>query len=53
VLDQLFGAAMKKADMGIGPFNYLAIEFQHEPQHPVRSRMLRSKIDGEISPSSW
>jgi hypothetical protein len=25
--------APTKADMGIRPFNDLAIEFQHEPQH--------------------
>lgn len=49
MLDQFFGTAMKKADMGIDPFNDLAIKFQHEAQYTVRSRVLRPKIDGEIS----
>jgi hypothetical protein len=36
--------------MGIRPFNDLATEFQHEPQHtPCAAGLLRPKIDGEIS----
>src|ERR1700758_3806127 len=32
VLDQLFGATVEEADMGINPLNDLAVKFQHEPQ---------------------
>jgi hypothetical protein len=30
VLDQLFGATMEQADMGIDALNHLAIKLQHE-----------------------
>ena len=49
VLDQLFGAAMQQADMRIDAGDDLAVELQHQAQHAVRGRMLRSEIDGEIA----
>ena len=49
VLDQLFGATVEEADMGINPLNDLAVKFQHEPQDPVCCRMHRPKIDGEVA----
>ena len=35
--------------MRIDALNNLAVEFQNESQYPVRRRVLRSKIDREIS----
>src|SRR2546423_168065 len=49
VLDQLFGAAMKQADVRIDALDHFAVEFQHQTQHAVRSRMLRAEIDGEVA----
>ena len=49
VLDQLFGAAMQQPDMRIDAIDNLAVQLEHEPQHAVRSRMLRAEIDGEIA----
>ncbi len=48
-LHQLLGAPMQKADMGIDPLDHLAVELQHQTQHAVRRRMLRSKVDREIA----
>src|ERR1700736_6580407 len=49
MLDQLFGAAVQEADVGIDAGDDLAVELQHEAQHAVRRRVLRSKIDGEVA----
>ncbi len=49
VLDQLFGAAVKQADMRVDPRDDFAVKLQHQTQHAVRGRMLRSEIDGEIA----
>src|SRR5580704_18124622 len=49
VLDQLFGATVEEADMGINPLNDLAVKFQHEPQDPVCCRMHRPKINDEVA----
>ena len=49
VLDQLFGAAMKQADMRIDARDHFAVELQHQAQHAMRRRMLRPEIDGEIA----
>ena len=49
LLDQLFGAAMQKADMRIDAFDHLTVKLEHETQHAMRRRMLRSEIDGEVS----
>ena len=48
LLDQLFGAAVKQADMRIDALHDLAVEFEHQPQHAVRRRMLRPEVDGEV-----
>ena len=45
VLDQLFGAAMEQADMGIDAGDDLAVQVQHQAQHAMRGRMLRTEID--------
>src|SRR5580704_6039271 len=47
VLYQLFGAAMKQTDMGVDSPHDFPVEFQHQPQDPVRRRMLRPEIDAE------
>src|SRR5262249_50207744 len=49
VLDQLFGAAMEQTDMWIDAFHDLAVKLQHEAQHAMGRRMLRSKIYREIT----
>ena len=49
VLDQLLGAAMQQPDMRIDAGDHLAIELQHQAQHAMRGRMLRSKVDGEVA----
>jgi hypothetical protein len=49
VLDQLLGAAVEQADMGVDPRHHLAVELEDQAQHPVRRRMLRSEIDGEVA----
>ena len=52
VLDQLFGAAMEKADMRVDALDDFAVKLQHEAQHAVRRGMLRPEIDGEIAEAS-
>ena len=49
VLDELLGTAMKQPDMRIDALDHLTVEFEHEAQHPVRRRMLRSEIDREVA----
>ncbi len=49
VLGKLLGRAMQKADVRIGALDHLAVQFQHQPQHPVRRGVLRPKVHGVIS----
>jgi hypothetical protein len=49
VLDQLLGAAMQKADVGIDALHHLAVELQHETEHPVGRRMLGPEVDVELA----
>lgn len=49
VLDQLLGAAMKQADMRIDALDHFTVELQHEAQHAVRRRMLRTEVDSEVA----
>ena len=39
---------MQQADVRIRALHDLAVELQHEPQHPVRRGMLRSEIERVI-----
>ena len=48
VLDQLLGAAMQEADVGIDALHDLAVELQHQAQHAVGGRMLRPEVDVEV-----
>ena len=45
VLDQLLGAAVQQADVGIGALDDLAVQLQHQAQHPVGGRMLGAEVD--------
>ena len=49
VLDQLLGAAVQQADMRIGALDHLAVQLEDQPQHAMRGRVLRAKIDGEVA----
>ena len=49
VLDQLFGAAMEQANVGVGALDHLAVHLQHQAQHAVRRRMLRPEIQGHVA----
>ena len=49
LLDQLFGAAVKQADMRIDPRDDFAVELQHQTQNTVRRRMLRPEVDRKIT----
>ena len=49
VFDQLLGAAMQQPDMRIDALDDLAVEFQHQPQHAMRRRMLRPEVDIEVA----
>jgi hypothetical protein len=48
-LDQLFGAAMQKADMRIDALDDFTIELQHETQHAVRRWVLRAEVDRKVA----
>ncbi len=43
-LGELLGAPVQKADMRVGLLDDLAVHLQHQPQHPVRRRMLRTEV---------
>ena len=45
---QFFSAAMQQADVGITALYNLTVQFQNQPQHPMRSRVLGTKVDVEI-----
>ncbi len=47
-LHQLLGAAVQEPDMRVAALDDLAVEFEHQPQHAVRRRMLRPEIDVEV-----
>ena len=45
---QFFRSPMEKPDMRVAPLDNLAIEFQDQPQHAMRRRVLRTEIDVEV-----
>ncbi len=49
LLDQLLCAAVQEADMRIDALDHFAIKLEHEAQYPVRRRMLRPEVNGEIA----
>jgi hypothetical protein len=40
---------MQKSDVRIDPRDDFTVELQHQAQHPMRSWMLGTKVDGEIA----
>ncbi len=46
-LDQLLGAAVQEADVGIDALDQLAVELEHEAQNAVRGGMLRPEVEVE------
>ena len=46
---QFLSAAMQKTDVGIGAFDHLAVQFQHQAQHTVGGGMLRPEIHGVVA----
>lgn len=49
VLDELLGAAVQQADVGVGTHNLLSVELQNQAQHAVGSGMLGAEVDGVVS----
>ena len=47
VLDQLLGAAVQEADVGVDAFHDLAVQLQHEAQHAVGRGVLGAEVDVE------
>ena len=48
-LDQLLSAAVQEPDMRVDALDDLAVKFQHQPEHAVRRRVLRTEIDVEVA----
>ncbi|MNW05277.1 hypothetical protein D3C71_2015000 [compost metagenome] len=48
VLGQLFGGAVQEADVRIGALDDFAVELEHQAQHAVRCRVLRSEVQGIV-----
>ncbi len=48
VFSQFLGATVKQSDMRVGALNDFSVKFQHQTQHAVRSRVLRTKIHGVV-----
>ncbi len=46
---ELLGRAMQQADMRIGALDHLAVELEHEAQHAVGRRMLRTEVHGVVA----
>ena len=46
---QLFCAAVQQPNMRIAALDNLAVQFQHQPQHTMRGRMLWTEVDIEIT----
>jgi hypothetical protein len=41
---ELLRGPVQEADVRVRPLDHLAVELEHEPEHPVRRRMLRPKL---------
>ncbi len=48
VLGEFLGGAVQQSDVGIGAFDHLAVQLQHQAQHTMRGRMLRPEVHGVI-----
>ena len=49
VLDERLRPTVQEADMGVGAEDFLAVEFEHEAGHAVRSWVLRTKVEREVA----
>jgi hypothetical protein len=49
MLDQLFGTAVQKTDVGVNTGDDLTVELEHETQHAMGGRMLWTEIDVELT----
>jgi hypothetical protein len=47
-LGQLLGGAVQQPDVRVGALDDLAVEFQHQAQHAVRGRVLRTEVQGVV-----
>jgi hypothetical protein len=47
-LGELLGRAVQQPDVRVGALNHLAVELEHQPQHTMRRRVLRAKIERVI-----
>ena len=43
-LGELLGGAVQQADVRIGALDHFAVELQHQAQHAVRGRVLRTEV---------
>lgn len=48
ILDELFGAAMKQADVRVALLHRLSAQLQHQAQHAVSGRVLGPEVDGQV-----
>jgi hypothetical protein len=48
-LGKLLGGPVQQSDMRIGTLDNFAVELEHEPQHAVGGRMLRTEIHRVIT----
>ena len=49
VLGELLGRAMQEPDVRVGALDDFAVELEHEAQHAVGRRVLRSKVHGVVA----
>ena len=47
-LGQLLGGAVQQADVRVGALDDFAVELQHQAQHAVRRRVLRTEVQGVV-----
>jgi hypothetical protein len=45
---QLLGAAVQQADVRVGALDHFAVELEHQAQHAVRGRVLRTEVQGVV-----
>lgn len=48
ILNELFGAAMKQADVWVALLHQLSAQLHHQAQHAVSGRVLGPEVDGQV-----
>ena len=48
-LGELLGGAVQEPDVGVGALDDLPVHLEHEPEHPVRGRVLGAEVEGEVA----